>query len=129
MRSKNSLLCFFFLLLFLAPVITQAQEAETQRLPSLTPIWDDLDSLLTELSQEALKQNEDLQRLSEQLEQSKTQISELQSSLIQSEQQLTNLEGLLKAEQKQRELWQTVATVEGGVIIALVITSIILGVF
>ncbi len=125
MRLKNSLSCFFFLWLFLASGITQAQEAETQKLPNLTPIWDDLDKLLTQLSQEALKQSEDLQRLSEQLEQSKTQIEGLQSSLIQSEQQLSNSEASLKAEQKLRKNWETVAKIEVGIVIGLLLFGIV----
>lgn len=126
-------LSLYVSLLVLLPVTLHAQEntgnesmQSQEQISSFQPIWTQLDQLLTELSQEALLQNEDLQKLSTVLEQSRNEISELQSLLTQSEQQLANLEQLLKTEQKQRNLWQTIATVEGGVIVALIITSIIL---
>lgn len=125
-------LSLYVSLLVLPPVTLHAQEntgnesmQSQEQISSYQPIWTQLDQLLTELSQEALKQSEDLQKLSKQLEQSKTQISELQSLLKQSEQQLSNSEASLKAEQKLRKNWETVAKIEVGIVIGLLLFGIV----
>ena len=125
-------LSLYVSLLVLPPVTLHAQEntgnesmQSQEQISSFQPIWTQLDQLLTELSQEALLQNEDLQKLSTVLEQSRNEISELQSLLTQSEQQLANLEQLLKTEQKSRKNWETIAKIEVGVILSLLVLAII----
>ena len=70
----------------------------------LPPSYLTLDELLTELSKEAIAQEQDLKNLSERLAQSLTEIEELSLLLTQLESQLTNLELATTEERQQNKL-------------------------
>lgn len=125
-------LSLYVSLLVLLPVTLHAQEntgnesmQSQEQISSYQPIWTQLDQLLTQLSLEALLQNEDLQKLSTVLEQSRNELSALQFLLTQSEQQLANLEQSLRTEQKLRKNWETVAKIEVGIVIGLLLFGIV----
>jgi TolA-binding protein len=80
----------------------------------LQPSYLTLDELLTELSKEAIAQEQDLKNLSDQLAQSLTEIEELSRLLKQLELQLTNLESASNKERQQNRLVIETLTIENA---------------